>query len=409
MVGTRILPCGKDTFYNFMKSDDIDWRRIILHVAKRMMGMFTISEDHDRRERPFCLIADDTDIEKTGRSIEGIGKIYSHVKNKLVLGFKALMLCWSDGKSQVVLDCSVKSEKGKKKDQGISRKDAESRYGRERAEGTCAKERYDEQYESKIDTLIEMIKRAIKSGVRFDYLLADSWFACAKLLKFILSRRIGCHFLGMIRINGKTKYEYEGKAMTATNIIKKIEKTAGGVKRNRAMKYTYAHADVTYQGMHLRLFFYKTGSRDGWHALITTDLGLEAKAAYKIYSMRWAIEVCFSDMKKLLSFGKNQCRDFSSLVGGVSISCIQYNIMSCVKRFESYETMGGLFGELYMSDHELSITERIWGLIEESLSVIASRFGCPMESLIELVIDETDNEALHDFIESARRMALLSA
>jgi len=70
MVGNRILPCGKDTFYNFMKSDDIDWRRIILHVAKRMIGMFTISGDHDRREQPSCLIADDTDIEALHDFIE---------------------------------------------------------------------------------------------------------------------------------------------------------------------------------------------------------------------------------------------------------------------------------------------------------------------------------------------------
>jgi len=257
-----------------------------------------------------------------------------------------------------------------------------------------------------------MVKRAIRHGIRFDYLLADSWFSNARLMKFIRSRHIGCNYLGMIKINAKTKYTYEGMAMTANEIMAKIKKERRKerkVKYCRTMRYHYASANVVYQGMNLMLFFYKTGRKEGWNALITTDLSLGAKDAYRIYSMRWAIEVVFADMKRLLLFGKNQSRDFTAQIGSVTLSCMQYNILSCVKRFESYETMGGLFGKLYMAGHELSVTERIWGLMVESLSIIASRLDWDVEDLIELIIDQTDNEALSDFIESSRKLALLTA
>jgi len=62
-----------------------------------------------------------------------------------------------------------------------------------------------------------------------------------------------------------------------------------------------------------------------------------------------------------------------------------------------------------MSDHELSITKRIWGLMMESLSIIASGLNWNVEDLIELVIDQTDNEALYDFIQSSRRMVQMAS
>ena len=38
--------------------------------------------------------------------------------------------------------------------------------------------------QSKIANAIKMLRKAILEGVRFDYLLVDSWFTCAELLQF---------------------------------------------------------------------------------------------------------------------------------------------------------------------------------------------------------------------------------
>ena len=56
----------------------------------------------------------------------------------------------------------------------------------------------------KTDKAIDMVKYAIKRGVRFDYLLVDSWFTSTKFVRLITSRHIKCHLLGMIKL-GKTK------------------------------------------------------------------------------------------------------------------------------------------------------------------------------------------------------------
>ena len=46
----------------------------------------------EHNEGTTCLIVDDTDFAKTGRRIENIGKVYSHVDHKLILGFKGSLV-----------------------------------------------------------------------------------------------------------------------------------------------------------------------------------------------------------------------------------------------------------------------------------------------------------------------------
>ena len=66
---------------------------------------------------------------------------------------------------------------------------------------------------------------------------------------------------------------------------------------------------------------------------------------------------------------------------------IQYNILGTVKRFEAYETLGGLFAELTGQTLELTVVQRIWGLIMEVICVIAEFISCDPFELTENVIN----------------------
>ena len=46
--------------------------------------------------------------------------------------------------------------------------------------------------------------------------------------------------------------------------------------------------------MDVRLFFYKKGN-GSWNALVTTDMGIDANGAFKLYARRWCIEVAHYD------------------------------------------------------------------------------------------------------------------
>ncbi len=84
-----------------------------------------------------------------------------------------------------------------KSSQDVSPKDG-------RDSGDALQERIGEYTaKKKTDLMIAMIRRAIRKGVRFRYVLADSWFACKDVIRFIRSRHVRCDYLGMIKVGRK--------------------------------------------------------------------------------------------------------------------------------------------------------------------------------------------------------------
>lgn len=147
--------------------------------------------------------------------------------------------------------------------------------------------------------------------------------------------------------------------------------------------------------MDVRLFFYKKGN-GSWNALVTTDMGIDANGAFKLYARRWCIET-LKEMKGMLNLGKCQCVDFAGQVAALSLCMIQYSILGTVKRFESYETIGGLFAELTGETLELTVIQRIWGLIMEVINVIAEFISCAPFELTENVINNNHQSSEDGF------------
>ena len=210
-----LMAACKDVFYRFMERSDIDWRKALWNITLQMWNRICVRSEHNLDET--CLIVDDTDLDKTGHRIERVGRVHSHLLHKSVLGFKMLSMAVTDGFSQMLLDFALLGEKGKNGKYGMSDKELSRRRQPKRAENSCHSQREAEYDKSKIALVIEMVKRAIYKKVRFSYLLADSWFACKELIRFIHTRRVKCHFLGMIKVgeHGRTKYDVGGTALTA--------------------------------------------------------------------------------------------------------------------------------------------------------------------------------------------------
>ena len=382
----------KDVFYRFMEDAHINWRKIIYHLTLQLWRKVQIRSDH-RKSGQVCLIIDDTDQPKRGYCMENIGRIHSHLEHKSILGFKALILAITDGASHMLLDFALVGEKGKKGDYGLSAKKREARFTKERDSECALSERVEEYTKSKIELMKSMITGAIKRGVRFRYVLADSWFACADIIKFIKRRHVNCDYLGMIKVgeSGRTKYKIGNVEMAAPAIIKQLTKL-GRKKYSRKLRCYYITVEVEFAGHKVKLFFVRRSKRGKWSGLITTDLELSFFEAYKIYSQRWGIEVVFKEMKGLLGFGKCQARNFSSQLAHTSIVILQYNILSAVKRFEAYETLGKLFESVMEDSLELTLSERIWGVLQNFIATIAEMFGLTDEDVFQGLASKKSKE-----------------
>ena len=383
-----LFDCKKDVFYRFLSNESHDWRKILRTVSTQLWSK-TQEEGMPNSDAPVCLMVDDTDFPKRGIQTELIGKVYSHVTHAMILGFKALFLGITDGKTQMLLDFCLVGEKGKEGNYNLKQKQLDARFSKERTDGCATAKRLEEYDTSKITLMTEMIKRVIKQKIHFDYVLADSWFACAEVIKFITSRHTKCHYLGMIKM-GKTKYIYKGKELTAEQLAQRFNRPKHGRKWSRQLGCYYITVDVRFAGRNVRLFFTRRNKKSEWNGIITTNTTLSFKEAYRIYSMRWSLEVVFKEGKQNLGLGKYQMRNFSSQIACTAITAMQYNLLSIAKRFSDYETIGGLFRDVVLSGQELSVTDRIWDALLELVQEIAQCFNIEDEDIFDMLVNRSD-------------------
>ncbi|MHB9142106.1 MAG: IS4 family transposase [Paludibacter sp.] len=385
----RFLSCGKDIFYRLMNDSSIDWRNLSYSINMQLIRKAQNNSELSN-SNPRCLIIDDTDLPKTGRKIELIGKIFSHVRHTSNLGFKGLFMGYHDGKSFFSLDFSLHGEKGKNQNRpyGLTPAQAKKRYSKKRDKTSKAIERTNDYFLTKIESMINMIRLAIAKGIRFDYLLVDSWFTCFELVKFIVSRRIKCHFIGMIKM-GKTRYDAFGKNLTSKEIVDLIRRKRM-TKRSKLLGYYYAETIVDFKGIQVKLFFCKSSKKGNWNGMMTTNMELTFEQAYKIYSTRWSVEVFFKESKQHLGLGKCQAQDFDAQIAATSLCMLQYNLLSVVKRFNDYETLGELFRASQKDALKLTISEQIWLIIIEVIAELSEIFNVNTEMLMEKLFSENE-------------------
>ena len=85
----------KDVYYRTLASQKVNWRNLLLLFVKRYLQLDEkFSQPNDNVK---CLIFDDTEIEKTGKTIEGVSKIHSHVTKRFMFGFKLLVAGYWNG------------------------------------------------------------------------------------------------------------------------------------------------------------------------------------------------------------------------------------------------------------------------------------------------------------------------
>ena len=108
-------------------------------------------------------------------------------------------------------------------------------------------------------------------------------------------------------------------------------------------------------------------------------------------AQRWSLEVVFKEAKGLLGLGKCQAGNFASQIAATSLTALQYNILSLVKRFAAYETMGKLFEDVTKDSLELSVAERIWGVMQELVIAVAELFGLTDEDIYQAIINREED------------------
>ena len=354
----------KDTYYRALANQKISWRNILLLFVKRYLHLdskFTESSDNVK-----CLIFDDTEIAKTGKVIEGISKIHSHVTQSYIFGYKLLVAGYWNGSLFIPLDFSFHRENknNKTKKYGLSKKEIKKQKSTSRTNGLPVVKRFKELNSKKNDIVIEMFKRINQRKINVDYILIDSWFTTIKLISKFLKVNPNVHIIGMYKYDSKLKVdEKEVK-------IKSLRKSKNNIIRSRSSKLYHIDCVAELDGVKVKVFLTKKGKNGKWHTIISTDTSLKFNRMIEIYNIRWSIEVFFKEAKQLLGLGKSQSTNFDVQVAQTTITMIQYLLISLKYRTEAYETIGGLFRDIKQDYIEYKLNERLLLAIIEILAVL---------------------------------------
>ena len=381
-----------NSFYRLMNNPWMDWRKLLIGLAKQFKAHVKASGDSPGGTT--CFVLDDTDIEKTGKTFEFISRVFNHVTKLFHLGFKMLTLGYWDGKSLITLDFSLHREKGQKGTYGLSKKESRLQFSKKRDSHSPGYKRALELDKKKGEVAVSMLKRAVRNGFLATYVLMDSWFVNDYMIKSIRSIKKGAiHILGMCKLD-RRKYLVNKKELNARQLITQNERKHG--KYSRKYKSTYIPVVVDYKGEKVKLFLIRYHRAKNWTVLLTTNLTLSFAEAIELYQIRWTIEVLYKECKQYLRLGGSQNTDFDGQIADAAITLATHTILSLQKRFSAYETMGELFRETQQQLLELTLWERLIKVFIKMLVQLTTVLNIDIEETIEALMqnDQTSRQLL---------------
>ena len=370
----------KDVYYRVLANTSYNWRKLLSLSSIKMISLLHKVQDIKAIK---VLILDDTIEGKVGKEIEGsCDKLYSNKEKRTIRGVNVVSLNYSDGFSNFMLDFAI----------------AMNKYARVKVEKFKNKvDHRSSAYKRRIETLkgkqqiaIEMIKRAVKSGIYADYLLVDSWYS--KPIFLAEMNTLGLRVISRIANNNKI-WNFIGKHKTLNglyNAFKDIKKSKRG-EYGKKIKFTYFSIIVEHKTAgKLKIVFIKTQNK--LIPIVSTDLALTDDEIIEIYKRRWDIEQGYKELREYFGFGKEENRIYEALIARITLSFFTYNIVSYINRISNEpKTIGGLFKDLECELYTLAIAMQTFILILDEIAKVEElvKRNEDLLSIIEILQDVT--------------------
>ena len=349
---------GKDAYYRFIKESRYNWRKLLLLSATALLKK--IKPLHKNGEYKL-LIIDDTVEPKRGKFIEGSCKyIWSNKEHKTINALNIVSLNYADSHSTFQLDFSIKMNESRRKNVSDFTTTLHHR--------SNAYHRKSEITKGKNTLAIEMLERALNSGVDADYLLVDSWYAKPNFIK--QANDLGMPIIARLA-NNKLIWNFKGKHKTLNSIYNSL--------KNICYKQSGKHGKISYKYFDkivehavlgkVKLVFLHTGK--DLLVFISTDLSQPAKEILATYKKRCNIEQGYKDLRNLFGLGKEENRIYEALIAKITLSMFAYNIVSYINRIKHEpQTLGELFRDLECELESLAISMQLFIKILTKISEI---------------------------------------
>ena len=349
----------KDVYYRLLSNSTYNWRSLLSLSASKILSKLHKIQDAKAIK---VFILDDTIEGKVGKNIEGsCDKLWSNKEKRTIRGINVVSLNYSDGFSNFMLDFTIAMNK-------YARVSIEN-FTNKVDQRTNAHKRRLEMMKGKSQIAIDMVKRAVKSGIYADYLLVDSWYSKPIFIKEM--NELGLKVISRIANNNKI-WNFIGKEKTLNAIYNKVKerKTAKQGRYGKKIKFTYFSVVVEHKNAgKFKIVFIKT--KDKLIPIVSTDLEINDEEIIETYKRRWDIEQGYKELRQHFGFGQEENRIYEALIARITLSFFTYNIVSYINRISNEpKTIGGLFKDLECELHTLAIAMQTFIIILNEIAKI---------------------------------------
>jgi len=349
----------KDTYYRLLQNSSYNWRKLLSLTNLKILKLLHKVQDSSSVK---VLIIDDTVEGKTGKYVEGSrDALWSNKEKRNIRGINVVSLNYSDGYSNFMLDFAI--------NMGNYARVKFEEFTQEVDVRTTAYKRRLEIMDGKSKIAIDMVTRALKSGVYVDYLLVDSWYSKPAFMKEM--NNLGLKVISRIANNNKI-WNFTAKEKTLNAIYTKFKKlkTQKAGTYGKKIKFKYFSVIVEHKNAgKIKIVFIKT--KEKLIPIASTDTEINDEEIIEIYKRRWDIEQGYKELREHFGFGKEENRIYEALIARITLSFFSYNIVSYINRMNNEpKTIGGLFKDLECELQTLSIAMQAFIEIMDKIAQI---------------------------------------
>lgn len=364
------LAVSKNTYYRFLNETSYNWSRFLLLLSVKVTSIF---DALTRPERVKVLVLDDSIVKRNrSKSVELLARVYDHVEHRFQKGFTLLTLGWSDGYSFIPVCFNLLSSAKKSNRYNEVSEDIDHRTNGYK----CRKE----SMMNKTDAAVLLIRRALQTGIKADYVLMDTWFTTEPMLRSVLGT--GLDVIGMVK-QLKQRYTYKGRKYTLHELKKKV--------RFEGAKNIFGSLVVnTKTGIPVKIVFVRNrNKRSECLYILSTDVSLSEAEIVRIYGNRWSIECFFKSSKSFLKLGTEfQSRNYGAMVCHTTIVFTRYIILEWIRRNENdQKTYGELFFMFCDDIQDMDLTSALKSLMALFVEHILT-LSADITSIIKCKVNE---------------------
>jgi hypothetical protein len=349
----------KDVYYRLLANSSYNWRSLLSLSSLKILLLLHKIQDSKAIK---VFILDDTIEDKVGKNVEGsCDSLWSNKEKRKIRGINVVSLNYSDGFSNFMLDFTIAMNKYAR----VAIEDFSNKIDHR----TNAHKRRLETMKGKSQIAIDMVKRAVDSGIYADYLLVDSWYSKPIFLQEM--NALGLKVISRIANNNKI-WNFMGKEKSLEAIYNKFKeiKSAKLGQYGKKIKFTYFSVVVEHKNAgKLKIVFIKT--KEKLIPIVSTDLDINDEEIIEIYKRRWDIEQGYKELREHFGFGREENRIYEALIARITLSFFTYNIVSYINRISNEpKTIGGLFKDLECELHTLAIAMQTFIAILDEIAKI---------------------------------------